>query len=441
MALHALKGRIFYLIDDPYFVGDENAYRYLENGAIIIEDGKIKEVGDADKILKSFDGEIETYGKDEIILPGFIDSHLHFPQTQMIASYGKQLLDWLNNYTFVAEQQFASKAHADKIAKVFYQQLIKNGVTTAMAYCSVHPQSVDAYFEEASRYGMRMIGGKVMMSRNAPDELTVSPEQSYNESKALIEKWHNKGRNHYAVTPRFAITCPEEELQYASDLMKSYDKLYMQTHLSENKDEIAFTMSLFPDRKNYTDIYEYYGLLGERCVLGHVIHTTEEELEILSKTKTVIAHCPTSNGFLGSGLLNIERAKSSERPVHVGIASDVGAGTSFSPLQTLGEAYKVAQLQGQSLSSVRGFFLATLGNARALMLEDKIGTFNENSDADIVVLTNKGTPFMEFRQSYSKDILEELFVQMTLGDERSIKATYSNGVKIGCEGKVSYAIN
>ncbi len=438
MMLKALKGRIFYLIDDPYVVGDDKAYCFLENGAIIIEDGKIKEVGDADKILKGFSCDIKTYSKDEIIMPGFIDSHLHFPQTQMIASYGKQLLDWLNNYTFVAEQQFAKKSHADMIAKMFYKQLIKNGVTTAMAYCSVHPQSVDAFFEEACRYGMRMIGGKVMMSRNAPPELTVSPEQSYNESKALIEKWHNKNRCHYAVTPRFAITCPEEELQYASDLMKSYDKLYMQTHLSENKDEIAFTMSLFPDRKNYTDIYEYYGLLGERCVLGHVIHTTEEELEILSKTGTVIAHCPTSNGFLGSGLLNIERAKREDRPVHVGIASDVGAGTSFSPLQTLGEAYKVAQLQGQSLSSVRGFYLSTLGNARALHLEDKIGSFKQNSDADIVVLTNKGTPFMEFRQSYSKDILEELFVQMTLGDDRSIKSVYSGGNKIYSDNQVYY---
>ncbi len=438
MMLKALKGRVFYLVDDPYIVGDDKAYCFLENGAIIIENGKIKEVGDASKILNGFDGEIDVYGADEIIMPGFIDSHLHFPQTQMIASYGKQLLDWLNNYTFVAEQQFASKSHADKIAKMFYKQLIKNGVTTAMAYCSVHPQSVDAFFEEACRYNMRMIGGKVMMSRNAPLELTATPEQSYKDSKALIEKWHNKGRNHYAVTPRFAITCPAEELEYASDLMKSYDKLYMQTHLSENKDEIAFTMSLFPERKNYTDIYEYYGLLGKRCVLGHVIHTTEEELQVLSKTGTVIAHCPTSNGFLGSGLLNIERAKREDRRVHVGLASDVGAGTSFSPLQTLGEAYKVAQLQGQSLSSVKGFYLSTLGNARALQLEDKIGSFKQNSDGDIVVLTNKGTPFMEFRQTYSKDILEELFVQMTLGDDRSIKVVYSAGEKIYRDNQVYY---
>lgn len=438
MSLKAIKGRVFYLIDDPYFVGDENSYRYLENGAIIIENGKIKDVGNADKLTSGFKGEIETYDENHIILPGFIDSHLHFPQTQMIASYGKQLLDWLNNYTFIAEQQFSSKKHADMIAKIFYQQLLKNGVTTAAAYCTVHPQSVDAYFEEAQRYGMRMIGGKVMMSRNAPDELIVPPEQSYKESEELIQKWHNKGRNHYAVTPRFAITCPQEELQYASELLQKHENLYMQTHLSENKDEIAFTLSLFPERKNYTEIYEHYGLLGERCILGHVIHTTEEELQVLSKTKTVIAHCPTSNGFLGSGLLDIERAKSKERPVYVGLASDVGAGTSFSPLQTLNEAYKVAQLQGQSLSSVRGFYLATLGNARALRLEDKIGSFARNSDADIVVLTNKSTPFMEFRQSYSKDILEELFVQMTLGDERSIKATYSYGNKVCEDGITKY---
>lgn len=438
MSIKALRGRVFYFIDDPYMVGDDKAFCFLENGAIIIEDGKIKDIGNADKILKTFNGEIETYDDNHIIMPGFIDTHIHFPQTQMIGAYGKQLLDWLNNYTFIVEQQFSNKSHAQKIAKVFFKELIKNGVTTAVTYCSVHPKSVDAYFEEAMRYDMRMIGGKVFMSRNAPKELTKEPEVSFKESDALIQKWHNKGRNHYAVTPRFAITCPDEELELISTLMKKYDDIYMQTHLSENKDEIDFTMSLFPNRKNYTDIYDYHGLLGERSIFGHCIHMSEKELQKFSDTNSVISHCPTSNTFLGSGLLDIELAKSPKRPIRVGIGSDVGAGTSFSPLESLNGAYKIAQLKSESMSSVRGFYLLTLGNAKSLMLDDKIGSFRQNSEADIVVLTNTSTPFMEFRQSYSKDILEELFVHMTIGDDRSIKATYSNGNKIYDNGTIHY---
>lgn len=438
MSLKAIKGRVFYFIDDPYLVGDEKAYRFIENGAIIIENGKIKDIGNADKILAGFQEDIEKYDNHHIIMPGFIDTHIHFPQTQMIGAYGKQLLDWLNNYTFKVEQQFENKEYANKIAKVFFKELIKNGVTTAMAYCSVHPQSVDAYFEEAQRYGMRMIGGKVFMSRNAPKKLLKSPEQSFKESEILIKKWHNTQRNHYAITPRFAITCCEEELELVSTLMKKYDDIYMQTHLSENRDEIDFTMSLFPARKDYTDVYDYYGLLGKRSVFGHSIYLSPREIKRVADTNSVIAHCPTSNEFLGSGFLDIELLKSQEKPIRIGIGSDVGAGTSFSPLQTLNEAYKIAQLQGQSLSCIKGFYLLTLGNAKALMLEDKIGSFAPNSEADIVVLTNKSTPLMKFRQSYSKDILEELFVQMTIGDDRSIKATYSNGNKIYKDGKTCY---
>ena len=433
--MKALKGRVFHLIDDPYVVGDEKAFSYFEDGCVIIDGGKIVDVGSA-KLLDGFSGEIISYSKDELILPGFIDSHLHFPQTQMIAAYGKQLIEWLNGYTFVTEQEFKNKAHADMVAKVFFKELIRCGVTTPVAYCSVHPESVDAYFEEASRYNLRALGGKVMMSRNAAEPLLFSPERSYKESQMLIDKWHEKGRNHYVVTPRFAICCPAEELELAAKLVKENDRMYMQTHLSENLNEIDFTMSLFPERKNYTDVYDYYGLLGERCLFGHGIHLADSELDRLADTGSVITHCPTSNEFLGSGLLSVEKAKA--KGVHVGLASDVGAGTSFSPLQTLNEAYKVAQLQGQSMSAVKGFYLLTLGNAKALKLDDKIGSLKAGNEADLVVLTNNSTPLMKFRQGYSKNITEELFVHMTIGDDRSVKAVFSGGNKIYDSGEFSY---
>lgn len=430
--MKALQGRIFYCVADPYLNDEKDSYRFIENGLLVCDDaGVIVEVGEAQELLPKYkDVNIEKYDETCLIVPGFIDSHLHYPQLEIIGAYGKQLLDWLNNYTFIAEQKYADKTYAKQVSEFYVNELIKNGVTTAATYATVYAESTDALFEAASAVNFNMIGGKIFMSRNAPEALTAKPQKSYDETEALIKKWHKNGRNKYAITPRFAITCPEEELEMCGELFKKYDDIFMQTHLSENKDEIAFTLSLFPGCESYTEVYKKYNLVGKRALFGHGIHLSEKELEIISSSESTIVHCPTSNMFLGSGFLDIENNKKASRPVHIGLGSDVGAGTSLSPLQTLNEAYKVAQLQKQSMSAVKAFYILTLGNALALGLENEVGTFKKGLMADITVLQNNGTPLMEFRQKYSKNIIEELFVQMTIGDDRSVKATYLAGKKV-----------
>ncbi|UVM23508.1 guanine deaminase [Pseudomonas wadenswilerensis] len=422
----AYRAAILHSIADPAEVGVEASYQYFEDGLLLIDNGKISALGDARDLLPTLAADIEVeHYQDALITPGFIDTHIHFPQTGMIGSYGEQLLDWLNTYTFPCEKQFADKAHADKVAKIFVEELLRNGTTTALVFGSVHPESVNAFFEEAERLDLRMIAGKVMMDRNAPDYLTDTAESGYIESKALIERWHGKGRLHYAVTPRFAPTSTPEQLTLAGQLLGEYPDLYMHTHLSENLKEIDWVKELFPERKGYLDVYDHFKLLGQRSVFAHGVHLCDDECQRLAETGSAVAFCPTSNLFLGSGLFNLPQAEKFK--VKVGLGTDVGAGTSFSLLNTLNEAYKVMQLQGARLSPFKSLYLATLGGARALSLDDRIGSLQPGNDADFLVLDYKATALMDYRIQQSNSIDETLFVLMTLGDDRTVRQTFAAG--------------
>lgn len=424
----AYRAAILHSLADPAVVGVEASYEYFEDGLLLVEDGQIARVGHAAELLPTLKGvEISEY-RDALITPGFIDTHIHYPQTGMIASYGEQLLDWLNSYTFPTERQFEDKAHAADVAGIFLKELLRNGTTTALVFGSVHKQSVDAFFEAAEELNLRMIAGKVLMDRNAPDYLTDTPESGYAESKELIERWHGKGRLHYAVTPRFAPTSSPEQLRLAGKLLGEYPDLYMHTHLSENRQEIEWVKALFPERKGYLDVYDHYQLIGPRAVFAHGVHLCDEECRRLAETGSAVAFCPTSNLFLGSGLFDLNKLE--QHGVRVGLGTDVGAGTSFSQLQSLNEAYKIMQLQGRKLDPFKSLYLATLGGAEALYLDDKIGNFESGKDADFVVLDYNATPLISYRMQQAKSLAEKLFALTMLGDDRAIKETFAAGQSV-----------
>ena len=428
----AIRGRILSFTDDPAAVGAAASHRYLDDGLVIIEDGVIAEVGHAAALLPSLSpGTLVDHYPDQLVMPGLIDTHLHFPQTQVIASYGAQLLEWLQKYTFVEEAKFGDPAHAGRVATFFLDELLRNGTTTALVYCSVHPESAAAFFAESERRNTRMIAGKVMMDRGAHDALHDTAESGYRDSKALLERWHDKGRQHYAITPRFALTSTEAQLEASGALLREHPGAYLQTHLAENHAEIATARRLYPQASSYTDIYDRYGLLGPRSVFGHCIHLDEPELERLSATGSIAAFCPTSNLFIGSGLFDMAMLRDPRRPVRVSLATDVGGGTSYSMLRTAAEAYKVLQLGHQNLPALDAFYLMTLGNARALSLDDRIGSLEPGREADLVVLDARATPAMEHRmETIAGDLAEELFVLMTMADDRSVRATYVAGEKL-----------
>ena len=402
--------------------------RYIEDGVLIAEQGQILWFGtwnDAQPHLPA-NVEVQHY-PEQLIIPGMIDTHIHFPQTEMVGAYGEQLLSWLNTYTFPTEIQFQDPSYAQKIAEFFIQELLKNGTTTALVFCTVHPESVDALFEAAAQQQMRLIAGKVMMDRHAPEALCDTAESAYEDSKALIGKWHGQGRALYAITPRFAPTSTPEQLERAGQLKAEFPDVYVHTHLSENKDEIAWVKDLFPEQKGYLDVYHHYGLTGNRSVFAHCVHLEDAEWQCMHETDSAIAFCPTSNLFLGSGLFPLK--KTWQQQVKVGLGTDIGAGTSFSLLQTVNEAYKVQQLQGDKLSAFESLYHATLGGAKALDLDDKLGNFNVGKEADFVVLNLKPTALQQLRQSRSKSIEDSLFALFTMGDDRNIEATYIYGQK------------
>ncbi|TDR15489.1 guanine deaminase [Marinomonas communis] len=424
--IKAWRSAILHCTANPTEVGTEQAFEYFEDGLLVVKDGIIQALGNAEEQIALLDSTIEVeHHPDALIVPGFVDTHIHYPQSDMIASYGEQLLDWLNNYTFPEESKFADKQYASDVAERFLAELLRNGTTTALVFGTVHKQSVDAFFEAALPLNLRMICGKVMMDRHAPDYLTDTPETAYEDSKELIERWHNHGRLHYAVTPRFAPTSTSEQLSAAGKLLSEYDDLYMHTHLSENRQECSWVQELFPDSKNYLDVYDQHQLLSERSVFAHGIHLCDQEYNRLSKTGSAIAFCPTSNLFLGSGLFNLEKAELHK--VNVGMGTDVGGGTSFSMFSTLNEAYKVIQMQGQNLDPIKSFYLATLGGAKALRLDDKVGNLAIGSEADFVILDKQATPLLSKRLERAKDIKDTLFALMILADDRAIQATYAMG--------------
>jgi len=424
----AYRAAILHSIADPAVVGVEQSYEYFEDGLLVIDDGQVAKVGHAVDLLPTLkDVEITEY-RDALITPGFIDTHIHYPQTGMIASYGEQLLDWLNTYTFPTEKQFEDKAHAADVAGIFLKELLRNGTTTALVFGSVHKQSVDAFFEAAEALNLRMIAGKVLMDRNAPEYLTDTPESGYADSKELIERWHGKGRLHYAVTPRFAPTSTPEQLSLAGKLLGEYPDLYMHTHLSENRQEIEWVKQLFPERSGYLDVYDHFKLIGPRAVFAHGVHLCDAECQRLAETGSAVAFCPTSNLFLGSGLFDLNKLEA--HGVRVGLGTDVGAGTSFSQLQSLNEAYKIMQLQGKKLDPFKSLYLATLGGAEALYLDDRIGNFAPGKDADFVVLDYNATPLISYRMQQARSLDEKLFALTMLGDDRAIKETFAAGVSV-----------
>ncbi|MCP1536206.1 guanine deaminase [Methylorubrum extorquens] len=424
--MRAIRGQAVSLTGNPFL--SEGCLQHVADALILVEDGRITAFGDfADLSDRIPAGVAVTVYENALILPGLIDTHVHYPQLQMIASYGEQLLAWLEKYTFPAELQFADQAHAERVAKLFFREILGAGTTTAVVYCTVHPGSVEAFFAESARFNTRMIAGKVLMDRNAPAGLLDTAQRGYDESKALIDRWHGRGRQHYCVTPRFAPSCTQAQLDAAGALMREHDDLFLQTHLCENTDEIAWVRELFPDRASYLDVYVQSGLVGPRTVLGHAIHLSEEDFCTCHASGAAIAHCPTSNGFLGSGLFRLFDALDPRRPVRVGLGTDVGAGTTLSLLKTLGESYKVAALRGTRLDAVRAFWLATLGGAEALRLDDRIGRIAPGHDADLCVLDLAATPLLGFRTGTCSSIEELLFVLMTLGDHRTVRATWVAG--------------
>ena len=437
MQYHSIKGfRASFLdtIADPFYAPEADCIRYFPDGLLIVENGKVKDLGNYQELQAKYADIPITEYRDRLIVSGFIDTHIHFPQTEMIASYGEQLLEWLSTYTFPTERKFTDRNYALEIASIFLNELLRNGTTTALVFTAVFPQSTDAFFEEAQRRNLRMIAGKVMMDRNAPEFLRDTALSSYLETKQLIEKWHKCDRLLYAVTPRFALTSTPEQLTNISKLLQEFPDVYLHTHLSENVKEVEAVVAEFPESDGYLDVYDRAGLVTERSVFAHGVQLTDREFTRLSEAKSAIAFCPTSNLFLGSGLFKLEKAKSSETPIKVGLGTDVGAGTSFSILKTASAAYQVTQLRSQKLSAFQALFLATLGGARALCLEDKLGNFEIGKEADFVVLNLRSTPIMALRNQSSEaiaptlaEISDQLFATIIMGDDRAITATYIMG--------------
>ncbi len=422
-----VKGQTLGFADDPFRAGPEAAVSHLSDGAVLIEDGLIRAVGPAAEILEQAgSAPVVDYG-DCLITAGFVDCHVHYPQLSMVASYGEQLLEWLEKYTFPTEGAFADIDHARAAAGFFLDQCLGNGITTSSVYATVHPGSVDAFFESASARGLRMACGKVLMDRNAPDALRDTAQSGYDQSKTLIEKWHGVGRNIYAITPRFAPTSSPAQLEAAGALWKEYPDVLMQTHLSENPKEIAWVAELFPEAPDYFGVYEKFGLAGPGAIFGHAIHLTARERAAIRDSGSAIAHCPTSNTFMGSGLFDMAGLRDCARPVTLGLATDVAGGASLSMFATMRTAYEIAQLSGYSLHPAKAWYLASAGSAAAMGLGDRIGNLAPGMEADIVVIDLASTPMIARRMAGSDSLWDALFVQMILADDRAIRATYAAG--------------
>ena len=419
-----LLGQTLSFAANPFEAGVEAA-RHETHGGVVVEGGRIVAVGTADAMRAAHpSAEVVDYG-DKLISAGFVDAHVHYPQTGIIASWGKRLIDWLNSYTFPEEMRFGDRAYADQISATYLDLTAKHGVTTMASYCTIHPESVDAFFEAAQARGQRVIAGKTCMDRNAPEGLRDTPQSAYDDSKALIERWHGADRISYAITPRFSPTSTPEQLEVLGSLWAEHPDCLMQTHLSEQTDEIAWVAELFPDARDYLDTYEQFGLLGGKGLYGHAIHLEERERDRLREVGAGLIHCPTSNTFIGSGLFDMGGLMAAGQ--RVGLASDTGGGSSFSMLRTMASAYEVGQLRHNSLHAAELMWLATQGSARALHMEDKIGNLAVGMEADLVVLDLESTPEIAQRSARANDIWEALFPIIMMGDDRAITATWING--------------
>jgi guanine deaminase len=428
-AVVALRGAMIAWRGDPFVVGARRALAYEPDAIVAMAQGRIVAAGHAGAVRSALPPRtpIETLPRDSLMIPGFVDCHVHYPQLAVTGSHGSALLDWLERYTFPAEAGFGDARLAGRVARAYLDENLRQGITTASVFCTVHAASVDALMREAAKRSLRLVAGKVLMDRHAPRALRDTARRGYDQSKALIARWHGRGRLGYAITPRFAATSTPAQLEAAGALWREHRGCWVQSHVSENFAEIAWVRKLYPRARDYVEVYERFGLLGRRAIYGHGIHLAEREWRALAASGTAIAHCPTSNLFLGSGLFRWDRAKKRGRPVEVGMATDVGGGTTLSFLRTLGEAYKVAQLGGWSMPPAHAFWLATQGGARALDLADRIGNLVPGAEADLVVLDLRSTPFIAQRMAHARDVHDALFVQMTLGDDRAIRQTWIAG--------------
>ncbi|MDZ7823166.1 MAG: guanine deaminase [Ahrensia sp.] len=421
------RGRLLWFVREPLGADDLSAYRYIEDGGLISMDGKITWVGNWVDLPSTYKHAAYDDHRPHLILPGFIDCHVHFPQSQVVASYAGSLLEWLNDYTFIEEQKYGAPDFAAAMATRFLDQLIAHGTTTAVVYGSVHKTSCDAFLAQAETRGMRMIAGKVMMDRNAPVALLDTAQSGYDDTKALLDHWTGRGRVDVAITPRFALTSTEAQMEAAGALVRAYPNALMQTHLSENHGEIDAVMALYPWCKDYTDVYDHYGLVTDKSLFGHAIHLSDREVARLAEARAVAVFCPTSNLFLGSGFYDHARLQAAG--VRHAIATDIGGGTSWSMLRTLDEGYKILNCQGQRYHPLRSFYQVTLGNAEAIGMAHLVGTLDIGSEADFVVLNSAATPAMALRAQTIETLSQELFLLQTMGDDRAIVATYVAGLR------------
>ena len=423
----AFRGSIFHCTADPGEHADARAIEYLEDGLLLVEDGRVMALDAADRLLPglSANTRVEDHS-GKLIVPGLIDCHVHYPQIDIIGSYGEQLLDWLNRYAYPGEMRFADAPHAFDTAVTFVDELIANGTTTALVFATVHKHSADAIFEAAADRGMRLIAGKVLMDVNCPEALRDTAGTGYADSKELIERWHGNKRLGYAITPRFALTSSKAQLDAAGRLAAEYPDVWVHTHLAENHEEVEQIEKLFPWSESYLDVYDRCGLVRERSVFAHCLHLVDSECSTMAARGAAAAHCPTSNMFLGSGLFDLRRLR--QEAIRVGLGTDVGGGTSLSLFKTMREAYKVLHLQGQPLPPTRAMYLATLGAAEALYLDDRIGNFAIGKEADFIVLDPQGTAISAHRTATAETIEELLFALIVLGDDRNVAATYLQGV-------------
>ncbi|MFI0259021.1 guanine deaminase [Streptomyces sp. NPDC017056] len=423
----AVRGPLVRFRADPFRTGNASALAHDPDGLLICEGGRVTAAGAYAALRDRLPAGIEpVHYPGHLVTAGFVDTHTHYVQKEAVATFGNQLPDWLD-HTFTVEQRFADDGHARRVASSFCDELLRNGTTTALAFASVHPGSADALFEEATRRDLRIAAGKVLMDRNAPDGLLDTAQRGYEESLALIERWHGTGRNLYAVTPRFAPTSTPEQLEAAHALHAAHPTTLVHTHVSEHRDETPWVRSLFPDRDGYLDVYDHYGLLGPRTVLAHGIHLTPAERDRCARTGTAVAHCPSSNLFLGSGLFPLREAKEGDHPLTVGLGTDIGAGTSFALLRTMHDAHKAAKLRGHPLDAVKACYLATRGGAEAMGLGDTIGSLTPGQEADFTVLDPRATPLLADRAARAEDVEDLLFALLVLGDDRAVRATYTAG--------------
>ena len=417
-----LLGQLLYFTADPFREG-EAAAQHISHGAVLVEGGKITALGEAEDLRRAHpQAKLHDYGRD-LISAGFIDAHVHYPQTAIIASWGKRLIDWLNEYTFPEEMRFKDPAYAGEISSRYLDLALAHGTTSLCSYSTIHPESVDALFGEAQKRGMRVWTGKTCMDRNAPEGLRDTAQSAYDDSKALLQKWHGVDRLSYVITPRFSPTSTPEQLAALGQLWKEHPDCLMQTHLSEQTDEIAWVKELFPQSRDYLDTYEAQGLLREGAVYGHAIWLTDREKDRLREAGASLVHCPTSNTFIGSGLFDMGLARS----LRVGLATDTGGGSSFSMLHTMAAAYEVGQLRGEALHPAQLWWLATQGSARALHAEDKIGNLAPGMEADLVVINLASTPAIAQATARAETLWQALFPTIMMGDDRAIRATWIGG--------------